>query len=343
MTHGRFSPAVRALRPAAPLCLLAALAAALAAAPAAAQTHTDDLVPAGAWRLRAEVRYDRQDDAYTRKNKTGTLKDYVIPDDATRAQIDGDLTREIVRAEVHLQYGRSDTWNWALAVPFLHMEQRSSLEAAPGADAKARATAERLGDRELSGLGDATLTSLHRPLFSDRHAWVLGYGLRVPLGEPESTYDGAGTFDLRSPGAALFALAHYTYFPAWAGRNRMDLRLLTGKGFETTVDTPQGEATLLPGNFTEVGFSWTAEVARVLMGFDLEHLVTTQNILASEVQHDPTLETRARLRVGHGNLADLEAGPIAFPYQWWVGAETSLQGFNRPLSRGITFVFHTFF
>jgi hypothetical protein len=302
----------------------------------------DEIVPEGVWGVRLMFRSETQDSTIDRGGRNAKLINYVIPEDDIRAEVDGQIERSIRRHDVLLTYGISDSWNLSLNVPYLEMEQDSSLTSA-SADPEVQAAVARLQSESLSGLGELTLTSLHRPVFSDWNSLVMGYGLNYPAGGQEQPYVGSNTFALHTPVASVFGLVHYTRYPA-INRSRFDVRGWVALSLTDDVTTAQGDSRKLEqGNRVSIRAGWSQEIGSVSAGLEVEILDQRNNTLGGERLSDRLRAQFLRLHVGFGNLAELESGPMAFPYQFNIQFESLQRGTNVPDGDNVSLIFQTYF
>ena len=305
----------------------------------------DEMVPEGKWFFRASVRQATQQKFFDRGKNEGTLKDALIPDPELRSQIEGDITRKIFRTDLLFTFGASDRWNLSLNLPYLDMTQESSLAVTSGASPEAAAELEQrqLQNRALSGVGDVRLPSQHRPVFSDRAGFIWGYGLVIPGGGQQTPFVDRTTFDLRSPLPAYFVFLHPTAYPG-GSRSRLDFRVLAEKGVRGNVDTPAGERkTLDPGSRTAVTVGYSGEIGPVALGAEAELRMARASTLARERLGDTVRALAGRFHLGIGNVAQLEEGPVAFPYQLLLEVEHIARGTNTPLGSFFSFTFQTYF
>ena len=228
-------------------------------------------------------------------------------------------------------------------MPYTLVRQSSSLTTS-ATDQALRKQVERLGPQEVSGLGNPRLTGLHRPVFSDWHAFAWGYALTLPAQAPRTPYEGVGTLDVRSPLVDPALLLHYTYFPQGVLRGRLDLAGSATYGVEAKVDTvANGRQTLRPGNALDATLGWTQELGRVLLGGELEQSTRQGNRLDEQRQDDPVRELLFRARIGYGNLIELEGAPLGFPYQVQLALARTIVAFNHPLRSNVTVSVLTYF
>lgn len=301
----------------------------------------EEMVPEDAWGARIMLDLVDQDSTVDKASRGAPLINYVIPDAEVRSLVEGGITRSIRRLDFILTFGMSDKWNLSLNVPFLRMEQDSSLVTTSD-DPEVLAVVERLQSDSLSGFGDLELASWYRPVFTDWNAVVLGLGIRHPSGGQQSDYVGTPTFDLVSPGSAIFFLFHYTRYPAIHGA-RFDLRLRGEKGIPNTASVPGGEQKLDEGNEVSVTFGWSQEFGPVNAGLEGEFFAHRSNSLGGTRLRDEVRAQFLKFRLGFGNLAGLEEGAVAFPYRFDLRIESLESGSNLPRGNRLLLSLQTFF
>ena len=325
---------------------LGVLSSLLVALPSAAYgLLEDEMVPEGKWFFRASFRQATHQEFFDRGKNEGTLKDALIPDPEVRDQIEGDITRKISRTDLLFTFGISDRWNLSLDLPYLDMTQESSLATVAGAGPEAAAELERrqLQSRTLSGVGDVRLTSQHRPVFSDRAGFIWGYGLVIPGGSQQTPFVDRTTFDLRSPLPAYFMFLHATSYLG-GSRSRLDFRASAERGFRGDVETPAGENKYLdPGSRVAATVGYSGEIGPVALGVEAELRVARASTLARERLGDTVRALAGRFHLGIGNVAQLEEGPVAFPYQVLLEVEHIARGTNTPLGSFFSLTFQTYF
>ncbi|MCZ6728974.1 MAG: hypothetical protein O7C61_04640 [SAR324 cluster bacterium] len=293
----------------------------------------DEFVPEGTLFTRFSSRLETQDRAIDRGKRENALKEYVIPEASNRSQINGSIEREITRHDLRFTYGFSDNWNMSLNIPYLQMEQRSSLSTA---SANLQATVARLQSDKISGIGQVDLVNMHRPVFSDWNGFIWGYGLSLPGSGQQTPYHDSTTFDLGPPVRRVFIFTHYTRYTSLP-RSRFDLRVLLRMGLKRSVETTSGtNQVLTPGNQVRLKLNWSQEIGAVFYGLELDRAVDRANRLDNESLSDKRNSQTLRLQLGFGNLLDLEQGPVDFPYQVQVQVETVERGFNHPFGSAVT-------
>ncbi len=333
------------LRVSTTLAILAALVFFLAlflAPPRAMALIEDDVVPEGAWGARLRLHLETQDATLDKASRFAPLINYVIPDDEIRAQVEGNIERSIQRLDFLFTYGVTDRWNLSLNIPYLELEQDSTLEPT-STDPDVVALVERLQSKKLSGTGDYTLTSLHRTIFSDWNAFLVGYGFIVPSTSQQGVYVGAPTFDTVSAVTSTFVLFHYTRYPAIHGA-RFDLRAWGSTGFKGRASVPDGpEKKLEPGNRISLLFAWSQEFGPVSSGLEYEFFDQRSGSLNGTRLKDQARGQYLRFQLGFGNLAGLEKGPLAFPFRFDMQIESLERGSNLPKGERILFTLQTYF
>lgn len=308
----------------------------------AALASQDDIVPEGAWKYEAAVFVEAQQSAYNRFGKLRSLKRLLIPKRADAKQTSGSIIRKVNRADFRFTYGVSDTWNLFLEVPYLQLEQDSSLKTS-STDPLIQAQVATLRSQSLTGLGDFRMFSMHRTVFSDRNGFVVGYGLIHPIRDRDDSRPGALALALRSPHPSLSSFIHYTRYPALR-RSRFDIRLQFDFGLDGHIKALDGKKRKFEGgNDLDIQLGWHKEFGAFGTGFNLNHRRKTLNRLGGGSLGDPEEETLFRLRAGYGNLVRLEQGALNFPYQLILEFDRSLDGFNVPYSDGITLSLQTYF
>ncbi len=337
-TPGGSLPVFRTL---AALAALAALAFFLAP-PRALALIEDDVVPEGAWGARLSLHLETQDATKDNASRFAPLINYVIPDDEIRAQVEGNIERSIRRLDFLFTYGVTDTWNLSLNIPYLELEQDSTLFPTSD-DPGVAAVVERLQSKKLSGTGDFTLTSMHRTVFSDWNGFLFGYGLIVPSTSQQEVYVGAPTFDTVSAVTYTFLLFHYTRYPAIHGA-RFDLRAWGSAGIKGRASVPDGpEQKLEPGNRTSLKFAWSQEFGPVASGLEYEFFEKRSGSLNGTRLKDQARGQYLRFQMGFGNLAGLEKGPLAFPFRFDMQIESLERGSNLPKGERMVFTLQTYF
>jgi hypothetical protein len=316
-----------------------ACVAVLSASAGAAQ---DEIVPQGVWLLRTELATRSDSRALDRARNDSPLLDYLVPDETVRSAIDGSVERDVRRAELQLTYGLRDTWNLALSVSWAQVEQRSTLTTA-SVNPAVLAEVDRQKSRTVSGLGTYRLTSLHRPVFKDRHAFVYGYGLDWPSGSAASAWAGPGTLLVDSPFRRVFGLVHYTYYPG-AETLHFDLRSELGIGLDQNLELAGGgSGSVNPGNDFRILLGWGQEFGPLETGLAYQMRLQSRTSVDGVKPDDDFTENRVRVTLGFGNLRELERGPVAFPYALELTYDHTVLGVSTPLYRelrlGLRFYF----
>lgn len=323
--------------------IAAGMALAVLLAPGVARAiPEDDVVPEGVLGIRLNLRQETQSRTIDRGSRHADLINYVIPNDTIRAEVDGTIERSIRTYDLLLTYGISDSWNLSLNLPYMELKQDSTLFTT-SSDPEVQGALEGLETRRQSGLGDITVTSLHRPKFGDWNAVEWGWGVIRPTGEQEAPYVGAPTFDRRSAANSVFGFFHYTRFPA-ISRSRFDLRFWGAVARRDTVTVPGGERkTVDVGNRTSLRMGWAQELGPAAMGLEVDILDKRSNSVANERLQDPARAHVLRYYLGFGNMTRLESQPLAFPYQLNIQFEQVLRGTNVPDGDTVTVSLQTYF
>lgn len=325
------------------LLLTTQLVAGLLAPAWAAGALDDEIVPDGVFLTRLSLRLENQDSAFDQAGDSGPMKNFLIKDALIRAEIGGDITREVTRYDLRFTYGLSDTWNLSLNLPFVEVRQNSTLAANAGASTEARETADLLQSATIQGLGDVELISLHRPLFSDWNAFTWGYGISYPGSSQKSPYVGATSLELGRPSPAILAFVRYTRYPA-IEHARFDLTSRVWSQLGGGVTVPGGDERRLDGlNQAVVRMDWTHGIGAFFYGLGMGFLNQSQHTLAGQRLADQIRAQFLRLSIGMGNLTDLEKGPVAFPYQLRLEFQDVQRGADIPNGSHITLSLQMFF
>lgn len=330
----------RRRRPPGPLAALLVLggfasALLLAATPARAQVEKDRIVPEDALAVEIATFHEEHTLAFDRTGHLRHLKRYVLPDRTARNETDGTISRTVTDVNLNLTYGISDTWNLFVGLPYRILEQDSSLSTSSDR-ASTNTQVERLQSQKLSGLGDLRVTSLFRPVFSDRNGFVWGYGFTHPLQDRSESDPGLQALALRSPNPTMNIFWHYTRYPQ-VERTRIDLRFEYEAGLPGRYEKDDGNmAQFRSGNAVTLELGWYQEIADVAYGVAWEEFVQAQSRSSGIGNSDPHKESQLHFRLGYGNLTELENGPLTVPYQVMLTVDRSLRGFNVPYSDGYT-------
>jgi hypothetical protein len=310
---------------------LLALLALLLSAPAAAAE--DELVPEGVWQMRVGLARHTETEAFNHNDARGPLLNYLVPDDSVRGELTGGVTRQVEHLGLNALYGLSDTWNLALGLPYVRIDQTSTLNA-PGSPSQAALDqVTRLQTQTIQGPGRLHLGSLHRPVFTDRHSLVLGYGVDLPVDAPASRWAGRGTLLLDSPTSSVFGLLHYTFYP-YTPRTHVDLRLQADVSVTRRLTLLSGQTSPVnPGNDLLTTLGYSREFGPIATEVSALVLVAGQSKINGTRQGDGVTGESLRVMLGYGNLVDLEQGPIAFPYQLQLSFEETLHGSELPIKR----------
>lgn len=253
-----------------------------------------------------------------------------VPSRDARNHLSGELSRDWQTLTLRSQVGLSEDWNLDLQVSQVSVSQTSSLQAQDGNTA-AQDAVDAFGDEQLDGLGDLRLGLIRRSVFSDRHGYQWGFGLTMPLEDQQSDYVGRYTLATSQTGTTLHLAMHYTYFPPGLPRARLDLRPMFIAPLSGPVTLPDGrERTYHAGNAANVNVSWQQEFSALTLAWELEHHNQLTSTLTEIEQGDPTQTEWARLRLGWGNLSELEAGPVPLPYRVDLTLERAYWAYNAP-------------
>jgi hypothetical protein len=270
------------------------------------------------------------------------LLDYLVLDDAVKSQIDGDVTRTVDRTDTELTYGVRDTWNLTIQVPYVKIEQNSSLTTA-STDPAVQDEVARLQSRTISGMGQVRITSLHRPVFSDKHGFVWGYGVGLPVKHPLSPWAGRGTLLLDNPVPRYFGFFHYTFYPL-SSDSHYDLRVevgISGKKYLGLQDG--GEGSVHMGNDGRVSLDWNRQFGPFSAGLGLHAFTQGATSLNGIRQDDGRREDGYQVMLGFGNMDDLAQRPVAFPYAIELRYEHTMTGTSTPIANwlrlGVRFYF----
>ena len=323
-------------------CLLALARAVWAAPQPGSPAGKDEIVPRGVLLGSVSQSTETQDQAIARDGRIHGLATYLYPDYAFQNTIAGTVTRQVDRTDLLLQYGISDTWNVSLATDWQQIQQRSSLSTTDPNPA-IQAAVSQLPSQTVQGVGDVVLTSLHRPHYSDETSFVWGYGLIWPAAPLSTPYIGVGTLAVQSPYGSLFSLAHVTHYAEFS-RIRFDARVEFQAALQADVNTPsEGRTTLQAGNAALAEAGLQQELEQWGYGLGLSYFSRTNNGGGGVVERDPVQSYQVHARVGHGNLTELEQGPIRFPYQVWLEYMTTVTGYNTPLEYRTSLTFSAYF
>ena len=320
--------------------LLAALVVLPQAVPA--QAFRDEFVPGGHFGLEIARFQQDQDRAFDRTGELRPLRSYLIPNRSAYGQASGPVERKISETDLRLTAGLSDRTNLFLELPYLELEQDSQLRTS-SQRADFNREVDSFDSQKLTGQGDLTALLMFRPVFSDRNGFVWGYGITHPLRGRSESDPGLYALALRSPNPKLKTFLHYTRYPRLE-HSRFDLRMEVQTGLSGKIDTlDEGSQPYRSGNGVAVETGWYFEAGPVGAGVSLEERYTGQNRVDGVGQEDPRKATLLHWRLGFGNLADLEQGPVTLPYQVRLTLDRSLRGFNVPYEDGVTLSILFFF
>lgn len=303
----------------------------------------DEIVPGSVLHTRLSLLLETQDTALDQSGTHGPLKNFLVRDTALRDEIEGSITRNVTRYDLRTTYGISDSWNLSLNIPFVEVEQVSTLGGTPGASVEALELADLLQSQTISGIGDVELTSLHRPVFSDWNAFTWGFGLLFPGSGRESPYVGATSLQLGEPTVQLHGFVHYTRFPALP-RSRVDFRVAMRHQLNEQITVANGETRRLePVNSLSFKLGWSQELGNFLYGLGAEFIGQGEHTVNGERLVDQVRAQIIRTRIGYGNLSGLEQGPLSFPYQLRLEHRNVLRGADIPDGDHFTLSFLAYF
>ncbi|MBI3991629.1 MAG: hypothetical protein HY342_00030 [Candidatus Lambdaproteobacteria bacterium] len=310
--------------------------------PASLRAEGEDIVPEGVWRLDARLVHDAYSEAIDRHGDAAAAQSFVALPPPGAGTVSGAISRQATLLALRAQWGLSDTWNLALELSGGQLTQTSSLRA-QDAGAALSAQVDSLQSDAFSETGDLVLRSLHRLTYTDRGSLVMWYGLSLPPGPQHSKYIGVPTFALREPGPVVHGGFHYTRFTD-VERSRLELDLAVAVPRETVVDTPlQRHRTLVQGNRASAGAGWQQELGPWLLAAALNFALAAANTVDGALLNDNTHAWSTTVSLGHGNLAGLESGPVARPYQVRLELEHTLAGFNTPLRDRLSLALAAYF
>ena len=323
-------------------CVLGVVGLLALSAPPALHAEEEDIVPAGVLRWEVEVRHDAQQKAYSREDTTSPMLHYLVPDLTVRSQLSGSVSRKYQISTLRLGLGISDHWNLALDIDHGTAVQSSTVQATTTDPAAVQAAAD-LTSREVSGLGDFSLWSLHRTVYGDYNGFVTGFGFVYPLSKQEGPWLGQNALTVSSFTPGLLGVIHFTHYYATVPA-RFEFRLRFNYGLFKRVTLPDGtSAKLRTGNHLALNTGWRQEFGPVHLGMSLLGRYLTPSKLDGISQHDPRNELATRVEFGAGNLNMLEQGPLSFPFKMLLWAEHSWRGFNTPVRNELGLSFTSYF
>lgn len=291
---------------------------------------TPEVIPAGRWMFQAGWSTHTRLQSMDRSGQTKSLLDLLVLDSADSALIDGTVEREYRRLDLLLGIGFSDTWNITLEMPYLWIDQVSSLSTASG-DPDVAQQIGRLSTRSIAGLGSLRLSSLHRGFFRDLEALSWGYGFSFPLGSPESPYAGSRTLYLDSPFQEFFTFVQYErFFLSFPGK-LVFFSEYKGAIKESLQDLDGNTVTVKPGNQILLLMKWEQDIGQVFTSLSLRNQRQRASSIGLDRQDDKSRENSFGFKVGWGNLPKLEKGPVALPYLIYFQYEKTIGGFNIPV------------
>ena len=301
---------------------------------AQAQVFRDEIVPEGHWALEIARFEQRQDSAFDRYEKLRSLRSYLLPDRKAYEAASGHVERDVSETDLRLTYGFTDRFNLFIELPYLELNQDSSLTTSSTRDLFIR-EAETFESQSLSGFGDARVLLMHRLVFSDRNAFIWGYGLSYPISDRSESEPGLYALALSSPNPKLLSFFHYTRYPR-AEHTRFDLRVEAQSGLTGEIETLEaGTQNYRSGTGATVEAGYYFEGGPLGLGLSLQERYLGQSKLSGIGQSDRQSETVVRGQAGYGNLSELEQGPLSFPYQVRLILDRSLRGYNVPYRDGV--------
>lgn len=289
-----------------------------------------EIIPEGRYMFQAGWATQTRTEGINKLSRTAPLLELLVPDPGENAQIDGTVEREIQRLDFLFRFGFSDDWNVTLELPYVWIDQKSSLSTSSG-DAGVAQQVERLSSRSISGPGSIRLSSLHRSFFKDASALSWGYGISLPLGSPKSPYAGRGTLFLDTPFQEVFTFIQIDrFFPSSPGKIEFFAQL-TGVFDETLLDLDGNSVTVNPGNKISFWIKWEQDFGPVFTSLGWRQVQQRASNIGKNKENDKTKENAFGIKLGVGNLPKLEKGPLAFPYLVFFQFERTINGFNFPV------------
>ena len=312
------------------LAVLAALFTGRSMAHAQGMEKNQEVVPEGKLMFQAGWATHTQRQGIGRTGKTVSLLELLVLDGADSAQIGGTVEREYRRLDLLFRFGFSDNWNVTLEMPYVWIEQKSSLFKASGGTSVDQQI-QRLSSRSISGPGSLRLSSLHRGFFRDVEAFSWGYGFSLPMGSPKSPHAGKGTLFLDTPFREVFTFVQYDrFFLSFPGKLEF-FSEFKGVMDEPLQDLDGKTVTINPGNKLSLWMKWEQDFGPVFTSLGWRVVRQRASSIGKDKQNDKTKENAFGFKLGLGNLPKLEKGPLAFPYLIYLQYEKTLNGFNIPL------------
>ncbi len=302
----------------------------------------DEIVPEGRWLFILSHGANTLDRSTSVDNEAGPLLNYLVQDKSVRDQITGEVTRRETRTAVRLGYGISDTWNLVLDTTYWRIDQNSTAsKVSGGSDVTEQVS--RLDNRSVSGLGRLTVTSLHRVSYSDKSGLIFGYGITAPLQGPQSPHAGRGTLYTGEPFTEYFGLVHYTYY-LFTIPGRIDVSARVRISMKEKLETLSGDtATVHSGNIGEYAIGWEQDFGGFHTALEGAGYIQGMSSEDGNGQGDNVQRFTGRVRLGYGNLDQLEQTPLSFPFQVKLQYEKTLQGFNTIDYSNLSLIFLTYF
>lgn len=302
----------------------------------------DEIVPEGRWLFILSHGSNTLDRSTSVDNESGPLLNYLVKDQSVRAEITGEVTRQETRTDLLLGYGISDTWNLVLDTTYWRIDQ-SSTAGTVSLDPDVTEQVSRLGNRSVSGLGRLTLTSLHRVSYSDQSGLIFGYGISAPLQGPNSPYAGRGTLYTGAPFNEYFGLFRYTYY-MFTFPGRIDISGRVRVARKKNLETLSGStATVHPGNIGEYALGWEQDFGGFHTAFEGAGYIQGMSSKDGTGEGNNVQRFTGRVRLGYGNLDQLQQTPLSFPFQVNLQYEKTLQGFNTIDYSSLSLIFLTYF
>lgn len=295
----------------------------------------EEIVPESAWRLELSVFREEQSLAFDRSGNLNQLLKVLIPSGGVRRDTQGDVDRDITDVILGFTYGISDNWNIFVQLPYRELNQKSDLTTS-STEPEEQEEVESFRSQKISGPGDLRVISLRQPVFSDRNAFVWGFGFTHPLQDRSESRPGLLALALRSPNPTLRTILHYTRYPR-IEHARFDLRGELQIGLPGSIEFDEGRTGVYrSGNGVQLEMGWFQELGPVGLGFSVEEFYKGPSRIEGAQQGDLERETLVHWAVGFGNLQELEQGPLVQPYQVMVEFDRSWRGINVPYSNGYT-------
>jgi len=287
----------------------------------------EEIVPSGVFRVLVSESSTTQTEAIDRRKTRGPLKNYLLPDNDLRDATTGAIQRTRSETELRLTFGLSNAWNISLRLPYLQLEQNSTLQNET-TNPEEKAHLATLENASISGLGDLRLSLLYRPVYNDRNGLIWSFGWEKPSAGGDIPFSDSTSLTTTNHVHRYLVLMQYTRYTAVI-RGRYDLSFRWSEGLPATVETTAGnQQKLKPGADIKARMGWVQEFHDFSFGVESDYGVVGQNSLGGELLRDNSYRWNYRLQVGYGNLSGLEKGPVAFPYRLLISKEGLVRGFN---------------